>query len=214
MSEKFNINNYNNVKVEKLGGNNPISRPENQNNLLSEENVKNVQFTRIPVVDVSDGSSSKSGFSGNAFGNSSGNSSGSDTSNSEEYTDDDEYTDNEDADNEYTDNDDEDDEDSSTVTDLSVDVPKTKNDVLEGGKGRSSDTESVSSVSTTEILSKDPLFLVLSQFLMDDETGSNIVHVGNDIVKVLSKINSKLGRIADSLEKKHKKDKSKNRHKE
>jgi hypothetical protein len=212
MSEKFNINNYNNVKVEKLGGNNPISRPENQNNSLSEENVKNVQFTPIPVVDVS-GSSSESEFNRNAFGNSSG----SDTSNSEEYTDnedaDNEYTDNEYTDNEYTDNDD---EDSSTVTDLSVDVPKTNSDThdLKGGKGRSSDTESVSSVSTTEILSKDPLFLVLSQFLMDDETGSNIVHVGNDIVKVLSKINSKLGRIADSLEKKHKKDKSKKRHKE
>jgi hypothetical protein len=208
MSEKFNINNYNNVKVEKLGGNNPISRPENQNNSLSEENVKNVQFTPIPVVDVSGDSSSESEFDRNDFGNSSG----SDTSNSEEYTDD-EYTDNEDADNEYTDNDE---EDSSTVTDLSVDVPKTNSDThdLKGGKGRSSDTESVSSVSTTEILSKDPLFLVLSQFLMDDETGSNIVHVGNDIVKVLSKINSKLGRIADSLEKKHKKDKSKNRHKE
>ena len=88
------------------------------------------------------------------------------------------------------------------------DVEENNGDIQSGGKKAIiSDTESVSSVSTTEILSKDPLFLVLSEFLMDDETGSNIVHVGNDIVKVLSKINSKLGRIADVLEKKQNKNK-------
>jgi hypothetical protein len=195
MSDKFNINNYNSVKVEKLGGNNPSSQQETHNS-VTEDNVKNVKFTPIPVVDVS-GSSSESEFDRDDFGTET---SDIDTDN-EAYTDDEDYEDN---------------SSTSSVTDLSVDVPTNNNDILElkGGKGRSSDTESVSSVSTTEILSKDPLFLVLSEFLMDDETGSNIVHVGNDIVKVLSKINSKLGRIADSLEKKQKKDKSKNRHKE
>lgn len=192
MSEKFNINNYNNVKVEKLGGNNPISRPENQNKYLSEENVNNVQLTPVPVEVVSS-SSSESEINRGDF------SSESETSDIE--TDTEAYTD--DEDNLSTSS------GSSVATDLSNDIQK-----LESGKGRTSDTESVSSVSTTEILSKDPLFLVLSEFLMDDETGSNIVHVGNDIVKVLSKINSKLGRIADSLEKKEKKEKSKNRHKD
>lgn len=185
MSEKFNINNYNNVKVEKLGG-------STQQETLSEDNVKNVQFTPIPVVDVSDSDSDRNSFEPASEA------SDIDTD-TEVYTDDDDNSSNSSA--------------ASTVTDLSVDLPPTKNNVVhQGGKGVSYDTESVSSVSTTEILSKDPLFLVLSEFLMDDENGSNIVHVGNDIVKVLSKINSKLGRIADSLEKKQKKDKSKSRH--
>lgn len=196
MSEKFNINNYNNVKVEKLGG----TRQENHNNPLSEENVKNIQFTHVPVEEVSSGSSSGSEFDKNDFG--------SETDTSDIDTDNKEYSDDERDDSYSTSS------SSSAVTDLSVDKPNNITQTLQVGKGRSSDTESVSSVSTTEILSKDPLFLVLSEFLMDDETGRNIVHVGNDIVKVLSKINSKLGRIADSLEKKQKKDKSKNRHKD
>lgn len=73
-----------------------------------------------------------------------------------------------------------------------------------GGGSRDNDNESTSSVSTTEILSRDPLFLVLSEFFMDEATGNNIVHVGNGLVQVLNKINSKLGRIADALEKKNK----------
>lgn len=186
MSEKFNINNYNNVKVEKLGGNNPSTT---NNNSSTDDNLKNVQFTPIPVEEVSDSEYNSDKFT-----------SGSETSDI-------------DTDIEH---DTDDDNNSSTDTDLSVDVPINNNDIqeLSGGKTKSSDTESVSSVSTTEILSKDPLFLVLSEFLMDDETGSNIVHVGNDIVKVLSKINSKLGRIADSLEKKQKKEALKKRSKE
>lgn len=195
MSEKFDINNYNSVKVEKLGGNNPSSQPETHNNsTTTEENVKNVNFTPIPVQEVS-GGSSESDFDRDDF------------SSDDELTDD-ESDINSDDDNSST--------SSATIaTSLSIDRPVNNKDIhnLDGGK-RTSDTESLSSVSTTEILSKDPLFLVLSEFLMDDETGSNIVHIGNDIVKVLSKINSKLGRIADSLEKKQKKDKMKKRHKE
>lgn len=72
-----------------------------------------------------------------------------------------------------------------------------------GGGKHDIDNESTSSVSTTEILSRDPLFLVLSEFLMDEATGNNVVHVGNGLVQVLNKINSKLGRIADALEKKN-----------
>lgn len=196
MSEKFDINNYNSVKVEKLGGNNPSSQQENHNNstTTTEENVKNVNFTPIPVQEVS-GGSSESDFDRDDF------------SSDDELTDDDSDT--------YSDDDNSSASSASAATDLSVDIPANNKDKhnLDGGK-RSSDTESLSSVSTTEILSKDPLFLVLSEFLMDDETGSNIVHIGNDIVKVLSKINSKLGRIADSLEKKQKKDKMKKRQKE
>jgi hypothetical protein len=83
---------------------------------------------------------------------------------------------------------------------------------LSGGK-HDIDNESTSSVSTTEILSRDPLFLVLSEFLMDEATGNNIVHVGNGLVQVLNKINSKLGRIADALEKKNKSHKTEDRKK-
>jgi len=87
----------------------------------------------------------------------------------------------------------------------SVDEAKANSGSLEGGAKRDFDAETSSSVSTTEILSRDPLFLVLSEFLMDEQTGNNIVHVGSGIVEVLNKINSKLGRIADALEKKQKK---------
>ena len=191
MSEKFNINHYNNVKVEKLGD----TRPEKQINSLNENNVNKEQFKPIPVEEVSE-SEDNSEFNRNF-------SSGGETSDIETDTE------------SYTENDDEDVYSTSSGSSTETEAPFNENEniELEGGKRTSSDTESVSSVSTTEILSKDPLFLVLSEFLMDDETGSNIVHVGNDIVKVLSKINAKLGRIADCLEKKKKqhKDKSKNR---
>lgn len=83
-----------------------------------------------------------------------------------------------------------------------------------GGGKRDIDNESTSSVSTTEILSRDPLFLVLSEFLMDEATGNNIVHVGNGLVQVLNKINSKLGRIADALETKNKKKEKKDKRRE
>lgn len=80
------------------------------------------------------------------------------------------------------------------------------NSPLSGGKGViiDSDNESTtSSVSTTEILGRDPLFLVLSEFLMDDE--------GNNIVHILQKINKNLSKIAKSLDKEsnHKPRKSK-----
>jgi hypothetical protein len=54
------------------------------------------------------------------------------------------------------------------------------------------DTDSASSVSTTELLGRDPLFLVLSQFLMNDVTGNNLVHV-------LEGISDKLSAVVDSI---------------
>jgi hypothetical protein len=53
-------------------------------------------------------------------------------------------------------------------------------------------SDSVSSVSTTELLGRDPLFLVLSQFLMNDATGNNLVHV-------LEGISDKLSAVVDSI---------------
>lgn len=56
-----------------------------------------------------------------------------------------------------------------------------------------SDTnDTASSVSTTELLGRDPLFLVLSQFLMNDVTGNNLVHV-------LEGISDKLSAVVDSI---------------
>lgn len=71
------------------------------------------------------------------------------------------------------------------------------------------DNESTtSSVSTTEILGRDPLFLVLSEFLMDEE--------GNNIVHILGKINKNLSRLAKALEEgtsnRHKDRKEKKKH--
>lgn len=94
---------------------------------------------------------------------------------------------------------------SSSDSDSSSGDDKASSGTQEGGSKRAFDAETSSSVSTTEILSRDPLFLVLSEFLMDEQTGNNIVHIGGGLVEVLNKINSKLGRIADALEKKQKK---------
>lgn len=71
--------------------------------------------------------------------------------------------------------------------------------------GSDSDTESTSSVSTTELLGRDPLFLVLSEFLMDEE--------GNNIVHVMQKINKNLSKIAKALEKRQKSQKTLKAHK-
>lgn len=184
MSERFNINNYNNVKVEKLGGD---SLPSKQDDRDAQEQLKQVESERlIPVSVVTDDSDNDNDVDEDesTSGSDSGLETDTESLSFSEHS-----------------------SDNSSVS--TVPIENKHDDVLKGGK-TPSDTDSVSSVSTTEILSKDPLFLVLSEFLMDDETGSNIVHVGNDIVKVLSKINSKLGRIADLLEKKHKKNKHRN----
>jgi hypothetical protein len=178
MSEKYNINNYNHVKVEKLGGNSAPQQQETRNN--EDKIVKSGGYTQLNVQEYTD---SNSEFENDEAGDSGVESSGNESSGV-------------DGSGIDTDSDDE-----STTSSVSG--------ILVGGKEKS-DTDSVSSVSTTEILSKDPLFLVLSEFLMDAETGDNIVNVGNNIVKVLSKINSKLGRIADVLEKKHKDSKKRN----
>jgi hypothetical protein len=71
---------------------------------------------------------------------------------------------------------------------------KTEGNMLDGGAG---DSDTISSVSTTEILGKYPLFLVLTEFLMDDE-GNNIVHVLHDINKNLSKIAKRLTTLQQS----------------
>lgn len=184
MSDKYNINNYNHVKVEKLGGGSVPLQQEAHHN--EDKTVKREGYTELNVQEYTDSSSSSSSGSDiGDFGD-------EDTSGAE--TDDDTNSSLE-----------------STPSSISGSLNSTKLplETLVGGK-RNSDTDSVSSVSTTEILSKDPLFLVLSEFLMDNETGDNFVNVGNSIVTVLSKINSKLGRIADVLEKKHKSSKKGN----
>jgi hypothetical protein len=73
-------------------------------------------------------------------------------------------------------------------------------DMVGGGSGSDSDAETSSTVSTAEILGRDPLFLVLSEFLMDDE--------GNNIVHILSKINKNLSKLTKALESNKKKDES------
>lgn len=168
MSEKYNINSYNHVKVEKLDGN---SMPIKQESVNSENNTKFVKVEEYTDSEFdTDESRSES---------ENGSQSGTDSDTSTNNLDDDESV--------------------SSTNSTTSSIPRSYVP-QQGG-----DNESVSSMSTTDLLSKDPLFLVLSEFLMDDETGDNIVNVGNNIVKVLSKINSKLGRIADVLEKKHKK---------
>jgi hypothetical protein len=188
MSDKYNINNYNHVKVEKLGGSSiskqePSTPPQQPSILPQQEtvrtyegNLQNDGLTKVKSVEYTDSS--------------------------DDEFDDDEITTGSDLGTDNSDNE-------STASTVSETESRNNSGAFIGGK-RNSDTDSVSSVSTTEILSKDPLFLVLSEFLMDNETGDNIVNVGNNIVTVLSKINSKLGRIADVLEKKHKSSKKRN----
>lgn len=85
-------------------------------------------------------------------------------------------------------------DDESLNDDLSSDDDDVSSeDVPQSGTNDDDDNESTtSSVSTTEILGRDPLFLVLSEFLMDEE--------GNNIVHILSKINKNLSRVAKALE--------------
>jgi hypothetical protein len=66
-----------------------------------------------------------------------------------------------------------------------------------GGSMKDSDT--VSSVSTTELLGRDPLYLVLSNFLANEE--------GENVVDVLSKLNRNLAKLINVLDKDHKKNK-------
>ena len=94
--------------------------------------------------------------------------------------------------------------DESSDDDLSTDDMSSDEEVSDGVSVRSQlggannddddddDESTTSSVSTTEILGRDPLFLVLSEFLMDEE--------GNNIVHILSKINKNLSRVAKALE--------------
>ena len=58
-----------------------------------------------------------------------------------------------------------------------------------------------SSVSTAEILAKDPLFLVLSEFFMDEE-GNTIVHALSKIGNNIEKLNKNIERLCSRLDKK------------
>jgi hypothetical protein len=108
-------------------------------------------------------------------------------------------------------------EDSDTSSELSLkdsflgdeeEDDESELDEQSGGAGKrdsASEADTSSTVSTTEILGRDPLFLVLSEFLMDDE--------GNNIVHVLSSINKNLSKIAKALsEQKEYKKKNKSTH--
>lgn len=117
------------------------------------------------------------------------------------------------SESEYTYGDTSSDSESDTETDQGTETHSNTQEGFVGGKPYS-DTDTTSSVSTTDILSRDPLFLVLSEFLMDESTGNNIIHVGNNLVNVLNKINSKLGRIADAIEQKKQKRKDTRNHKD
>lgn len=64
---------------------------------------------------------------------------------------------------------------------------------------KSDASESNSSVSTTELLGRDPLYLVLSSFLSNEE--------GENIVDVLNKINRNLAKLVAVLDKDQKDDK-------
>lgn len=87
---------------------------------------------------------------------------------------------------------DSDSDNNSAVSAVSDEIPPVHN----GGNKSSkevdmSDTESSSSISTTDLLGRDPLFLVLSELLLDEE--------GNNLVHVLTKINKNLSKIAKAL---------------
>ncbi len=62
-----------------------------------------------------------------------------------------------------------------------------------------------STVSTAEILAKDPLFLVLSEFFMD-EKGNTIVHTLSKVAKNIEKLNASVERLCKTLEKSNKKE--------
>lgn len=69
-----------------------------------------------------------------------------------------------------------------------------KDPVSGGGNKKETDTES--SVSTTELLSRDPLYLVLNNFLCNDN--------GENLVDVLSKINRNIVKLINAIEKQKK----------
>lgn len=90
---------------------------------------------------------------------------------------------------------------SSISSDGSVDDDPLANQQLIGGAS----DDDTSSISTADILSKDPLFLVLSEFLMDEE--------GTNIVTMLGRINKSLKALKVLLENQSKSEKKKkNKH--
>lgn len=62
-----------------------------------------------------------------------------------------------------------------------------------------------STVSTAEILAKDPLFLVLSEFFMD-EKGNTIVHTLSKVAKNIEKLNAGVEKLCKTIEKSNKKE--------
>lgn len=166
------------VKVIKVDGGN---KQENATNVAEQDN--NIQFRKIDVVEVSDSESENDVVANQNNANVVSEDDNTDTD-SEEYDEDDseEEDDSEDEDSEDEEDDDEDTEETTEDGGLN------EEELLNGGAG----SDTVSSVSTTEILGKYPLFLVLTEFLMDDE-GNNIVHVLHNINKNLAKIAKRLG---------------------
>jgi hypothetical protein len=61
-----------------------------------------------------------------------------------------------------------------------------------------------STVSTAEILAKDPLFLVLSEFFMD-EKGNTIVHTLSKVAKNIEKLDASVEKLCKTIEKSNKK---------
>jgi hypothetical protein len=106
--------------------------------------------------------------------------------------DEDEDVESEEGEDEDSDNEEEEDDDDEEKEEGDGDIFEQEQEIMNGGAGGDGDT--VSSVSTTEILGKYPLFLVLTEFLMDDE-GNNIVHVLHDINKNLAKIAKRIGSL-------------------
>jgi hypothetical protein len=116
------------------------------------------------------------------------------------------YTDDESKSSEYEDEDADEDADEDVDEDVDEDEDEDEDEdaneneePLAGGKSRvEADYDDSSSVSTADILAKDPLFLVLSEFLMD-EKGNTIVHALNKIGKHLEKINKNMELLSKNI---------------
>lgn len=182
------------VKVIKVDGG---SKQDNVNvSDISSDDIDNMKFRKIDVVEVSDSDNEVELQNSQIDNNSNDDSDSDDDSNESEEEDYDDESDDESSES----GDDSDAEDPDTNAPKSTEDEESfeDDDLLNGGAG----SDTVSSVSTTEILGKYPLFLVLTEFLMDDE-GNNIVHVLHDINRNLAKIAKRLG---SSDKKKGKKD--------
>lgn len=105
------------------------------------------------------------------------------------------------SDEDSYDDDDDDDDDGESVDDDNKKAPQLPQQELpQQGGNLDSDYDGASSISTADILAKDPLFLVLSEFLMD-EKGNTIVHALNKIGKHLEKLNKNIETLSKNVKK-------------